>query len=463
MNGKTWWKLLVLAVGLSALLTAATRVAYTRPGFMMKIPTSSVERSPYLFRAGFGAELHNLSPFNTAKGIYFDMELGKSFILGFSSVQTADTTSLANLAVSRYSPPVEFGFHMQQRVYAYNDVSLSIGLQDIVFQNSDQGGLSLDPEQLSFFVVISSEKNLGVYKMNTYMGFGSGGFAPSDTLAATDTTTSGTKAGVFAGFLLNTPYLKQWGGVDFVGEFDGTGLNVGLRIPLTSDYRLNLGFTHIEKLPEWKHRYWPGHPGVTLGMDMAVPRAAGKKPAPPTMGPAPPTGLEGQVKLPGTEAYGALPAATDTTLLLADLTVHSLRDSMNMVNSEMRNLMVRLAAMEQRSQFLEDSLKALKLSQNVTERNMNEAMRHLSRSLRYFYAGDYREALQEVEAALELNPNLALAYARRGSIYYKLGDIQRATINLNLALRMDPEYDDVRNILKALHENRLKSTSFVEE
>ena len=430
---------------------------------MMKIPTSSVERSPYLFRAGFGAELHNFSPFNTAKGIYFDMELGKSFILGFSSVQTADTTSLANLAVSQYSPPVEFGFHMQQRVYAYNDVSLSIGLQDIVFQNSDQGGLSLDPQQLSFFVVISSEKSLGVYKMNTYMGFGSGGFAPSDTLAATDTTTTGTKAGVFAGFLLNTPYLQQWGGVDFVGEFDGTGLNVGLRIPLTSDYRLNLGFTHIEKLPEWKHRYWPGHPGVTLGMDMAVPRATGKKPTPPTMGPAPPTGLEGQVKLPGTEAYGALPAATDTTLLLADLTVSSLQDSMNMVNSEMRNLMVRLAAMEQHSQFLEDSLKSLKLSQNVTERNMNEAMRHLSRSLRYFYAGDYREALQEVEAALELNPNLALAYARRGSIYYKLGDIQRATINWNLALRMDPEYDDVRNILKALHENRLKSTSFVEE
>jgi len=217
MNRKPWWKLLVVAVGLSGILTAATRVAYTRPGFMMKIPTSSVERSPYLFRAGFGAELHNFSPFNTAKGIYFDMELGKSFILGFSSVQTADTTSLANLAVSQYSPPVEFGFHMQQRVYAYNDVSLSIGLQDIVFQNSDQGGLSLDPQQLSFFVVISSEKSLGVYKMNTYMGFGSGGFAPSDTLAATDTTTTGTKAGVFAGFLLNTPYFATVGWSRFCG------------------------------------------------------------------------------------------------------------------------------------------------------------------------------------------------------------------------------------------------------
>jgi hypothetical protein len=30
-------------------------------------------------------------------------------------------------------------------------------------------------------------------------------------------------------------------------------------------------------------------------------------------------------------------------------------------------------------------------------------------------------------------------------------------------LRMDPEYDDVRNVLKALHENRLKSTSMIED
>ena len=153
----------------------------------------------------------------------------------------------------------------------------------------------------------------------------------------------------------------------------------------------------------------------------------------------------------------------DSTLAMASFMVSSLRDSVVMVNNEMRNLMVRLSAMEQKSNFLEDSLKSLKLSSNVEGKNMNEAMRHLSRSLRYFYGGDYRASLQEVESALDLNPNLALAYARRGSIYYKLGDVQRATINWNLALRMDPEYDDVRNILKALHENRLRTTSFVRE
>jgi len=455
--------------------SAASRVAYTRPGFMMKIPTSSTTQAPYLFRTGFGIELHRFDPFNSAKGIYFDMELGKNFTLGFSSVQTADSTAPALLGKTGYTPPVEFGFHLQQRVYTYNNVSLSLGLQDIVFQNAETSGgsgLSLDPEQLSFFVVVSSEKDLGKYHLSTFMGFGSGGFAPADTIKALSTseetssstpevtTSGGTKSGVFVGVIMNTPYLKKWGGIDIVGEFDGTGINVGLRIPLTSDYRLNLGFTHIEKLPDWKSRYWEGHPGITLGFDMAVPRGfkkgSGRSGVP---SPLP----RGQLKLPATGQYETLSSSMDSTLAMADFAVHTVRDSMNMLRNEMRNLMVQLAAIEQQSQFLEDSLLSMKLSRNVDEKNMNEAMRHLSRSLRYFYAGDYRAALQEVESALDLNPNMALAYARRGSIYYKLGDTQRATINWNLALRLDPEYDDVRNILKALHENRLNSTSIVEE
>ncbi|GAG14713.1 unnamed protein product, partial [marine sediment metagenome] len=66
-----------------------------------------------------------------------------------------------------------------------------------------------------------------------------------------------------------------------------------------------------------------------------------------------------------------------------------------------------------------------------------------------------------LEMAIQLNPDLAIAYARRGSIYYRLGDVQRATINWNLALKLDPEYDDVRNILRMLKEdrNRVKATS----
>ena len=444
-----------------SMIFASARVAYTRPGLMMRIPTSSIQKAPYIFRTGFGVELHNFDPINTAKGVYFDMEFGKGFSAGFSAVQGGVTTSLDLISESQYSPQVEFGFHFQQRVFVYNDISLSAGLQDIVFQNNqeDEQVLSLNTDILSFFLVLASEKDLGDYKMSTFMGFGTGGLGPMDSVKVISDSTQTANAGVFVGFLLKTPYFGRNGGMDIVGEFDGTGVNVGLRIPLTSDYRLNLGFTHIERLPSWKTRYWTGHPAFTIGFDMAVPRIGGSSRSSAS-------GPSNQPLSTANLAFsndGTVPAYMDSTIAMADFTVMSLRDSMLMMNNEMRNLMVQLSALEQESQFLVDSLKQLKLGKNVQEKNMNESMRHLSRSLRFFYAGDFREALKEVDLSLELKPDLALAYARRGSIYYKLGDVQRATINWNLALRLDPEYDDVRNILKALHENRLKDANLFEE
>ena len=457
---------------LGAILYSATRVAYTRPGLMMRVPTSSNKKTPYLFRAGVSTEFHNFNPFNTARGVYFETELGRGFSVGFSGVTPGDTTRLSKLEESTYNAPAEFGFHFQQRVYAYNDISVSVGLQDIVFQ-SDQTSeemLSLNTSLLSAFLVLSSEKDLGEYKFNTYFGFGTGGLAPvdADTLPAVfgddgkviSDTSSETNAGVFIGFLMKTPYFSKRGGMDIVGEFDGTGVNVGLRIPLTSDYRLNLGFTHMEKLPEWGNRYWSGHPGFTIGFDMAVPRDPRSRVQ---SGPSGPANIYAKSKNSVSGEGSSIPIHRDSTVAMANVAVETLRDSMALMNNEMRNLLVRLNAMEQNSRFLSDSLSSLKLETNVSEKNMNEALRHLSKSLRYFYAGDYREALKEVDLALELNPDLALAYARRGSIYYKLGDVQRATINWNLALRLDPEYTDVRNILKALNENKLKSASIIEE
>ena len=453
--------IIISSIFILSMIFASARVAYTRPGLMMRIPTSSIEKAPYIFRTGFGVELHNFDPINTAKGVYFDMEFGKSFSAGFSAVQGGDTTSLDLISKSQYSPQVEFGFHFQQRVFVYNDISLSVGLQDIVFQNNqdDEQVLSLNTDLLSFFLVLASEKDLGDYKMSTFMGFGTGGLGPMDSVKVISDSAQTANAGVFVGFLLKTPYFGRNGGMDIVGEFDGTGVNVGLRIPLTSDYRLNLGFTHIERLPSWKTRYWSGHPAFTIGFDMAVPRTGGSSRSSSS-------GPSNQALSISNLAFsndGTVPAYMDSTIAMADFTVMSLRDSMLMMNNEMRNLMVQLSALEQESQFLVDSLKQLKLGKNVQGKNMNESMRHLSRSLRFFYAGDFREALKEVDLSLELKPDLALAYARRGSIYYKLGDVQRATINWNLALRLDPEYDDVRNILKALHENRLKDANLFKE
>ena len=67
---KKYFTLFFLSVILFSTIFGATRVAYLRPGPMMKIPFTRVGESPYLFTAGFGSELHNLSPFNTAGGAF---------------------------------------------------------------------------------------------------------------------------------------------------------------------------------------------------------------------------------------------------------------------------------------------------------------------------------------------------------------------------------------------------------
>ena len=87
--------------------------------------------------------------------------------------------------------------------------------------------------------------------MNTYFGIGTGGLAPvsnfidttsiNESIDTSATNDPESNTGIFIGFGLKTPYFARWGGMDIVGEFDGSGVNVGLRIPLTSDYRLNLG------------------------------------------------------------------------------------------------------------------------------------------------------------------------------------------------------------------------------
>ena len=141
----------------------------------------------------------------------------------------------------------------------------------------------------------------------------------------------------------------------------------------------------------------------------------------------------------------------------------SLRDSLRIADFEIDNLHGQLAMRNQSGIVMVDSVRSMQLRIEMMKSNMNVTMRHLSASLQHYYKEDYRDALQEVEMAIQLNPDLAIAYARRGAIYYKLGDTQRATINWNMALKLDPEYDDIRNALRALKENRLKTASFIQE
>jgi tetratricopeptide (TPR) repeat protein len=135
--------------------------------------------------------------------------------------------------------------------------------------------------------------------------------------------------------------------------------------------------------------------------------------------------------------------------------VETLRDSIKVGKYMIDNLNDYNNMLQHKEAVLDDSTRKNLLREQVSQSNQNKAMRHLSRSLRFFYNEQFRNALSEVNFAIELNPNLAIAYGRRGSIYYKLGDNRRATLNWNVALQLDPEFTEIYDMLQAADENRL--------
>ncbi|PIZ68296.1 MAG: hypothetical protein COY19_04095 [Candidatus Marinimicrobia bacterium CG_4_10_14_0_2_um_filter_48_9] len=244
--------------------------------------------------------------------------------------------------------------------------------------------------------------------------------------------------------------MADRGGMDLMLEWDGSSVNMGVRVPLTTEYKFNLALSNMQNIPSFGDATADKPPAITIGLDYFLPRE--KKQA--TRG----RGLS--IESVTTEDGIPVRTVIDSSWHKAqENQIVLLQDSLRMSHAEIEQLNRMVEQLEQRNKLMEDSIATMKLAQHVSEARINQALKHLSRSLRLFYNEQYPEALAEVNQALELNPNLALAYARRGSIYYKMGQLDRATINWNLALQIDPGYDDVRNILRALNENRLRTTT----
>ena len=232
-------------------------------------------------------------------------------------------------------------------------------------------------------------------------------------------------------------------------EYDGMGLNIGVSVPLLNSTHINFGITHFEDfgdfateddVVDWRELSGDA-PSITFGVGVNIPRIFDSG---------------DEARLYGNGIYGE----TDSSILYYDPictnVVETLRDSIRVGENMIDNLNDFNNMLQHNEVVLVDSTRKFLLREQVSQSNQNKAMRHLSRSLRYFYDEQYRVALSEVNIAIELNPNLAIAYGRRGSIYYKLGDTRRATLNWNVALQLDPEFTEIHNILQAADENRLK-------
>ncbi len=341
---------------------------------------------------------------------------------------------------------------MQKNILLYGDVYLDIGVQDLLFrQGSDSlDANGLDTKGLSLFTVLSSKKYFSDYAIATHLGFGSGKINEDSHLYVTNPK---QEIGVFLGFEFTTPLLKKNGGLDIMTEFDGKGLNLGISIPILRSTHINFGITHFEDFGNFATEDRTGTeksdlagdaPSITIGIGFNVPRIIDPNNSPLAENPL------------GDGIY----SKTDSSILFYDPVcteiVNQLRDSIKVGQNMTNNLIAHNNMLQHSEAILMDSTRKNLLKEQVSLANQNKSMRHLSRSLRYFYEEEYRTSLSEVNIAIDLNPNLAIAYGRRGSIYYKLGDKRRATLNWNVALQLDPEFQEIYEMLQASNEDRLK-------
>jgi len=419
-------------------ITANSRVAFSRPGKMMRIP--SVDNSIYKNLLTLSLSSEVLSSSQSSSAFTVNTLSASGYQYGISFVKPVNPAN-----------SVELGFHLQKNMLEYGDIHFDVGIQDVLFrQGSDSKDADgLDTKGVSLFALLSSAKEFNDYAIATHLGFGSGKINEDSHLYVTNPSQN---IGVFLGFQFTTPYLRENGGTSFITEFDGKGLNIGVSVPILKSTHINFGITHFENFGNFATEDRTGNdktnlsgdaPSITFGMGINVPRVFDSDD-------------EEGLKPLGDGIYGE----TDSSILYYDPictdVVETLRDSIKVGMYMIENLNAYNNMLQHKGAVLVDSTRKTLLREQVSQSNQNKAMRNLSRSLRFFYEEQYRNALSEVNSAIELNPTLAIAYGRRGSIYYKLGDMRRATLNWNVALQLDPEFTEIYEMLRAADENRLK-------
>ena len=410
------------------ILFSNSRVSFSRPGSMMQIPGMAYEKEHQnLFTIDVSGEVLNFSDefqkYSGALALKFQSKSGINF--GVTGVSLAEPDSIQ-----------EVGFHFQKTIYQYGNVIISSGLHDFIYVPKADDVIKVN--DISFFTVFTTTTHFDNYDLSIHFGGGTGklSYDPQTIDNNFEMIPDG-----FLGFNLKTPYFQKNGGLDLMMEYDGEGINIGAKLPITSLYTFNFGITHFENLSEFageskigtnKMALQANSPAISFGFTFEVPN---------------------------------LINVSNTTTKPIDIEkqnmgnlISMLRDSILIINYKNKNLFNKSLHCQQKVAVLMDSTRIFHLERQAVYANYNKIMRHISRSLRYFYADEFRQALTEIDMAIKIDPNVALAYARRGAIYYRLGDFQRATMNWNIALKLDPEFTEIYELLQASKDNRLSSS-----
>tara|TARA_B100002052_G_scaffold291640_1_gene311966 strand:+ start:14428 stop:15753 length:1326 start_codon:yes stop_codon:yes gene_type:complete len=427
---------------IGSILIANSRVAFSRPGSLIRASVHESYDPNKLFSISIGSEISSIGKITSHSSSFALNKTnmnGTSWGLSYTLLPyTGIDENIADADID-----YEIGAHFQTNLYSTGRTNITAGIHDFLL-NDDE---TISIKDLSLFMNFSNDLSINNYNLTTVLGLGSGriAFDPHTSY----TTSSGF--GLFAALRLNTPYLRDWGGVDLITEFLHSGLNIALSIPFTKEYKFSLGVTHIENLSDFSNQsddenpqaLEKDSPAVCVGLDINLPKINSNK------------------TQRAAQEYPILfiNGRVDSSLFQAGQYIYYLQDSLSILKQELNTISGKNTSLILKNKNFQDSLNNVILQSNINDEKHNKAMRHLSKSLRLYYQGDFKQALNEVDIAISLQPNTAIAYARKGSIYYKLNQLDRATLNWNIALKLDPEYEEVREMLNALKENKLRSLS----
>jgi regulator of replication initiation timing len=439
-------KILILIIILAGTLLGNSRVSFMRPGAFMRASDLERQNQNKLFSITIASEVTSIGDIvSHSSGFAYNKSYMNGTSWGLSYIMLP-YTGIDEL--NQFQTEDEIGFHFQTPIYSSGRSNITGGIQDVLISND-----IVNINDLSFFLNFSNTSTSDNYMLTSLLGLGTGKMAFDPHSSVSNISDSSSTLGLYGAFKLNTPFLKQWGGMDVITEFLAQGINIGFVFPITEEYEFSFGITHLENLNQFSNQsaskledrssLIQDAPAFCFGITAHIPKISSQK----------------IKKIAQNYPILFINGRVDSSLYNAGEYIYSLQDSLQILKQEINNVSAENVELQLNNHFYRDSLNNMILQVDINSSTQNEAMRHLSRSLRLYYQGDFQQALTEVDEAIELQPNIAVAYARKGSIYYKLNQIDRATLNWNIALKIDPEYSEVREMLKALKENKLKPVS----
>ena len=443
----------IIFIFLFTIAFSNTRVAFSRPGALIRTPSLLEATLEQEYHLGFSSEIINFKKYNSSDAIFFKSISTNGFQYGIAY------SSHAEINQNNQSPPSELSFHFSKRIYEMQKMNIEIGVNDILYSADQKHELSVYIALLNSDIFIGPNQR---FKLQTSLGFGTGKIN-YDSHNYTDDFSH--RARFFFGLNFKTPYLLNRGGLNLMLDFDGSGTHIGTTIPINKKININLAMTNLQnfdKINKYQNSadktIYSDAFGLSVGLAFKL---QGKAKTPPRV-------LSQKMKFTSSPddcivAYSAKTYNAPLSLnencqdfalneFIANINNNfaTLNDSIKIIGQINNNHILSNTAKNYEIKMLQDSINMQYFKERISKSELNIAMKHVSKSLQYYYNENYLLALEEINKAIVRFPDMAIAYARKGSIYYQMGDLQQATINWNLALKYDPEYIEVREMLSGI-------------